>query len=374
MRNFINVQQGHGIQAEGYECQAIRTGMGRAIVARMGPEFAQVAKGDGEVTEKSDDHIVVKYKDGEEQRVPLGLVHTTAEGSMYPNTLVSGLEVGDKVKQFDVISYNKGFFKPSEFDARRVDYMEGCIGRIALREATYTLEDSCSISVDFAKRMTTQVSKPKSIRISDFRQNVTGLVKVGDSVDLDTILCTIEDTVSDDAGLYDDATREALRRWAAMTPRAAVVGTVAKIEVFYNGDIEDMSESLQRIVAESERNRKRQAKRLGVEYTTGYVPRQVRIDGHNLEQDQAVIIVHITTSVGMGIGDKLVVGNQGKSTVGEILRGNNRTLEGETIDMIFGAKSFIDRIITGPFVNGTTNTLMRYIGESAYDMYFGNEQ
>lgn len=371
--NFINVQQGHGIAAAGYECQALRTGMGRAIVSRMGPEFAQVAQNHGEVIEKSEDHIVVKYKDGVEQRVPLGLIHTSAEGSMYPNTLATSLEVGDKVKPFDVISYNTGFFKQSPFDPRRVDYMEGCNARIAIREATYTVEDSSSISVDFAKRMLTQVSKPKSVKISDFHQNVTGLVKVGDSVDLDTILCTIEDTVSSDAGLYDEATREALRRWSAMTPRAKVVGKVEKIEVFYNGDIEDMSESLQKIVAESEKSRKRLAKKLGVEYTTGYVPRNVRIDGANLEQDQAIIIIHITTPVGMGIGDKLVVGNQGKSTVGEILFGNNRTLEGENVDVIFGAKSFIDRIITSPFVNGTTNTLMRYIGESAYEMYFDKE-
>ena len=370
--NFITVQHGHGIQAVGYETQGIRTGMERALVSRMGPEFASTASDTGKVIELSDTHIAVEYKDSV-VRYPIGLVHTTAEGSYYPNQLVSKFKEGDTVKKFDVITYNTGFFKESPFDKHRVDYMVGCLGRIALREATYTVEDSSSLSVAFAERMGTVVSKPKSISIN-YEQNISGLLKVGDSVDLDTILCTIEDDLVGDASLFDDDTRETLRRWTDKSPRAAVVGTIAKIEVFYNGGYEDMSESLQIIVSESEKRRRREAKRLGHTYTTGEVDRNVRIDGYNLEEHQALIRIYISNPVGMGVGDKLVVGNQGKSTVGEILFGDNRTVEGEVIDMIFGCKSFIDRIITSPFIIGTTNTTLRYIGELAYEMYFGSDE
>jgi hypothetical protein len=282
---------------------------------------------------------------------------------------VSKFQEGDSVKKFDVITYNTGFFKESPFDKNRVDYMVGCLGRIALREATYTVEDSSSLSVAFAERMGTLVSKPKSISIN-YEQNISGLLKVGDAVDLDTILCTIEDDLVGDSSLFDDDTRETLRRWTDKSPRAAVVGTIAKLEVFYNGGYEDMSESLQIIVSESEKRRRRESKRLGHTYTTGEVDRNVRIDGYNLEENQALIRIYISSPVGMGVGDKLVVGNQGKSTVGEILFGDNRTVEGEVIDMIFGCKSFIDRIITSPFIIGTTNTTLRYIGELAYEMYF----
>jgi len=347
--------------------------MERVIASRMTPEFASVAKGSGEITEISDHHLVVTYTGGLVNRFPLGLVHTSAEGSTYPNTLKSGLKLGDKVEKDDVLTYNVGFFKESPLDPRRIDYMNGCVGRVALREATYTVEDSSSLSVSFAQRMTTTVSKPRPILV-DFREGIHELVKLGDKVDLDTILCTIQGAVSSDAGLYDDATRDTLARWAAMTPRAKSVGVVAKIDVIYNGDIDDMSETLQVIASEAERERKRSARRLGVEYKTGRVPRQVRTDGYNLEQDQALILVYITTPVAMGIGDKLVIANQMKSTVGEILFGDNRTLEGEPIDLIFGAKSCVDRIVTSPFTIGTTNTVLRFIGEEAFKMYFeGNE-
>lgn len=368
--NFITVQHGHGIQAAGYETQGIRTGMERALVGRMDSQFASTASGNGLVIELSATHIAIDYG-SEIVRYPLGLIHTTAEGSYYPNNLVTELKEGDSVSKFDVLTYNDGYFKPSPFDKRRVDYMVGCVGRIALREATYTVEDSSSLSVAFAERLGTVVSKLKTIPIN-YEQNVSGLLKVGDQVDLDTILCTIEDDLTGDSSLFDDATRQTLRDWAAYAPRAKVVGTIAKIEVFYNGGYEDMSESLQIITSESEKKRRREAKRLGLPYTTGEVDRNVRIDGLNLEDRQAAIQVYISNPIGMGVGDKLVVANQGKSTVGEILFGDNRTDEGEVIDMIFGCKSFIDRIITSPFIIGTTNTTLRYIGELAYEMYFGS--
>lgn len=370
--NFITVQHGHGIQAVGYETQPIRTGVERVVASRMTPEFASAAKRSGKVIEKSEMHVAIEYKDGTVERLPVGLVQTTAEGSMYPNTLMCDLEVGDSVEQDDVITYNRGFFKPSPLDKRRIDYMAGCMGRIALREATYTVEDSSSISSTFAERMGTVITKPKTILV-DFNQEISDLVKVGDKVDLDSILCTIRDAVSEDAGLYDEVTRATLENWSAMAPKAKVVGTVSHIEMFYNGDIDDMSDSLQRIAAESEKYRRRQAKRLGKEYSTGLVPRSVRIDGHNIEAHQAMIVVQITVPIGMGIGDKLVIGNQMKSTVGEILFGDNRTLEGEAIDVIFGAKSCLDRIVLSPFNNGTTNTVLRFIGEDAYNFHFGNE-
>ena len=368
--NFIQVQHGHGIMTVGAEVQGARTGMERVIASRMSPEFAVTAKGDGEITELAADAITVTAKDGTVNKYPLGLIHTTAEGSVYPNTLATELKLGDKVKEYDVITYNKGFFKPSLLDKRRVDYMNGCVGLIALREATYTVEDSSSISVAFAERMGTFVSKLKTI-VVDFQDGVNGLVKIGQKTGLDTILCTIEGAVSSAAGLYDDATRETLRNWAAMTPRAKAVGVVAKIEVYYNGEIDSMSDSLMAIVADSEKERKRSAKRLGKEYVPAIVGRNVRIDGHTLEDRQAIIMVYMTTPVAMGIGDKLVIANQMKSTVGEILFGDNRTIEGETIDAIFGAKSVIDRIVTSPFDIGTTNTVTRFIGEEAYAEMFG---
>ena len=339
------------------------------IAARSGPEFAQVASGKGKVIEVGNQHIAVEYENGEVFRAPLGMLHTTAEGTLYPNTLVTVLKVGDTVEQFDVLSYNTGFFKPTPFNPRRVDYTPGCLARVAIREATYTLEDSCSLSESFAARMVTKVSKPKAVNV-DFQDEILGLVKVGQKVDLDTTLCSIEGAVSSAAGLFDDSNMDTLKLFTPSSPKAKVVGVVSKIEVFYNGDIEDMSESLQVIVAESEKGRRRLAKALGEEYTTGAVGRNVRIEGINLEPHRAMILVYINAEVPMGIADKLVIGNQMKSVVGAVLFGENLTESGEPVDIIFGALSAVNRIVTGLFTGGSLNTVVRIIGEEAYKMYF----
>lgn len=372
-RNFTNVQHGHGIAIVGGEVPSARTGGERVIAGRQGPEFAVIADQAGEVLEVSDDHIAVKYKDGTIGRYEMGLIHTMAEGSAYPNTLLSPFKVGEKFKKFDALVYNKGFFKPSPTNPHRVDYMAGVVAKIALREAVYTVEDSSSLSIAFAQRMKTFVSKEKTITVN-FDQGVTGLVKVGAEVDLDTILCNIRGAISSSDGLYDEDDSQIIDRFSAMAPAAGAIGVVTKIEAFYNGDIEDMSDTLQEIVVASEKERRRKARRLGQEYITGQVPRGVRIYGTALEPKQAVIVVSMTVAVPMGTADKLVVGNQMKSTVGETLFGNIRTLDGgESIDMIFGAKSPIDRVILGPFTSGSTNTVMRYAGEHVFNMYFGDD-
>lgn len=366
---FSAIQHGHGIATENYEVAPGLTEMEAMIASRSGPEFAQVASGTGKVIEIGPQHIAVEYATGEIFRAPLGLIHTNAEGTLYPNTLVTGLAVGDTVEQFDVLTYNPGFFKVSPFNPRRVNYAGSCLARVAIREATYTLEDSCSLSEAFALRMVTKVAKPKPVNV-DFHDEIVGLVKVGQRVDLDTTLCSIEGSVSSSAGLFDESNIDTLKLFTPSAPKAKTVGVVSKIEVFYNGDIEDMSESLQVIVAESEKSRRRLAKALGEEYTSGFVGRNVRKEGTNLEPHRAMILVYIDAEVPMGIADKLVIGNQMKSVVGAVLFGENQTESGGQVDIVFGALSAINRIVTGLFTGGSLNTVVRVIGEEAFAMYF----
>ena len=103
---------------------------------------------------------------------------------------------------------------------------------------------------------------------------------------------------------------------------------------------------------------------------TGSVDQSLRIDGNGLELDQVAIKIYISHGVGTGVGDKLVFANQAKSVIGHVLEGTHETLSGTSLDAIFGFKSFLDRIILSPMIIGTTNTLLRVIGEQAAEIYF----
>lgn len=363
---FISVQLGHQIATASSDVQSFRTGAERTTIARMGKDFGQVAKDVGVVKELTDKRIVVEYKDGTEERFRIGDVEVSAEGTYYPHTLVTGLKVGAKLKKGDVLFYNNSFFKPSPLDKTKVDYTFGATAYVAFREANYTIEDSCAISEEFSKRLNTRVTKVRS-RVVEFDQEISNALKVGDKVDLDTPLFRIEDAFTRD--MSEDDLAVALRHFSASLPTANVVGVINRVEVFYNGQPEMMSESIRKLTNLSERMRKEEAIDSGKPHHPNVVSRYVRIDGTQIESGQCLVVYHIAIELGMGVSDKLVFSSQLKSTVGKVLFGQNRTLDGEPLDAIFGALSGINRTVTSVYKTGGVNTYLRYVGEKAYEMF-----
>lgn len=371
--NFVNIQQSHVISAEGYRATPLRTGYDQILAHRVDETFATVADKAGRVKKVDEDHMVVEYADGTSTAVQLGRRFGTAAGSTYPHDLVTQFKEGDKVAKGDVLAYNAGFFEPSPYSKNQVSWKGGVLTRTVVIETAGTLEDSSYITHGLAKKLSTEVVKEKIV-IVRFDQTIRDMVRVGDKVDLDTILCTIEDAVTADNKLFDDESMSTLRLLSAMTPTAKMVGQVQKIEVFYHGDMEDMSESLQTIANTTDRDRRKEARRLGKTEVTGSVDQSMRIDGNGLDLDCMAIKFYIVSRVGTGLGDKAVFGNQMKTVVGRVIEGIHETESGQWYDAIFGCKSIQDRIVLSPILMGTTNTLLRVIGEQAALEYFGKRK
>lgn len=242
--------------------------------------------------------------------------------------------------------------------------------KTAILESSDTLEDSSAISEDVAKLMTTQITTVRNVTVK-FDQTVHNVVGTDTVLDADSILCTIEDAITAEGGLFDAETRDTLRLLQANTPRAKQAGKVEKVEVFYNGDIEDLSESLQQLASISDRNRKRLARDLNQPYTSGRVLEGLRIEGKQLQPNHAVIRFYITTEIPAGVGGKGVFGNQMKTVFGRVLSGRNETERGEPLGAFFGQISIEKRIVGSPFIIGTTNSLMMAISKVVAKAYFG---
>jgi hypothetical protein len=368
--NFINIQQTHGIAAKGYRPSPLRTGYEQVLAHRTSQQFAAAAEQNGKIVDVSDKHIKVEYADGKVKAFPIGRHFGNSAGNTLPTTITTTFKVGEDFKRGDILVYNQGFFEPNPFNKRQVAWKAGVIAKTAIMEASFTLEDSCGITGRLAKLLGTQITKVKTIVVK-FDQSVRNLVRPGDAVDLDTILCTIEDSVTANNNLFDDESLSSLRRLSANAPQAKTVGTVEKVEFFYNGDIEDMSESLQELSSGGDNDRKRTARRLGKATITGSVDESLRIDGAGLDIDSVAIKVYITSDVGTGIGDKAVFANQMKTVIGTTLEGIHETESGKPFDAIFGDQSIQNRIVLSPMIIGTTSTILRVIGEMASDIYFG---
>ena len=290
------------IAAEGYRESPVSTGYDHVLAHRVDEIFAVPAEKDGEVVEKSDNHMVIQYLDGTQEHVNLATQYGISAGSVYPQHQATTFNLGDKVKKGDILKYNSGFFKPSRFQPRQVQWMAGVIARTALMEASYTLEDSSAIDDWLAGQLGSEVTKVKTIVVR-FDQTLRNLVKVGDHTDITSILCTIEDAVTAEAGLFSEDDLDTLRMMGSATPQAGAVGEISKIEVFYHGDPDDMSDSLLELVSAHDKQRRKEAKRLGQQAITGQVDQSLRIDGEGLDLDHVAIKVYITHREGMGVGD-----------------------------------------------------------------------
>lgn len=289
--------------ADGYQASPLRTGYEQVIAHRVDGIFANVAPQPGKVAKVTSSAITVSYKDGTNQSYPLGREFGISVGTVIPHQLTTDYKEGDTIKQGDVVTYNSGYFEPSVYTNGQVAWKPGLIARTAIMESSYTIEDSSAISMELADRLSVSVSDKKPITVR-FDQTISSMIKVGDAVELDTPLCIIEDDYIAKGNLFSDMSEEQLRYLQAEIPRAGVVGVVEKIEVFYHGDTDEMSESLRALALASDRRRRTAAKELGTDYTSGKVDQSLRIKGQGLELNHAVIFVYITYREGMGIGDK----------------------------------------------------------------------
>ncbi len=156
----------------------------------------------------------------------------------------------------------------------------------------------------------------------------------------------------------DEETIDTLRVLGAPSPQAKLKGRIERIEVYYNGDVEDMSASLRALVTASDKRIALRNTSVGRKAFTGSVTEEFRIGTDPLLMDTACIRIYMGAMVSAGSGDKAVFANQLKTVIGRVFNDNVRTESGLPIDAIFGAKSLAARIVTSPYLIGTTTTLL----------------
>lgn len=369
---FCSIQWQQALYADGYDVSPVRTGYEQIIPQRSSSIFATTAEQDGEVIAVTKNSVTFKYADGSIDAAPIGIIHGSAAGVVYPHDLVSDLKKGDKFKLGDTISYNRKWLKMDRYNPTQASMMAGVNGVVVFSDNLDTLEDGSVVSESMAKKLNTQTSEVKNITVR-FDQHVKDLVKVGDHVDLNSILCIIEDPETAGNSLFDEASIETLKRLSASTPTAKTVGHVSKIECFYHGDTEDMSDNLRKLAEDSDKERAVRAQDLGKNAYSGEVDSSFRIKGQVLEPDSMVIRIYIDHDISFGTGDKAVLCNQMKTVVSRVMTGRNELLDGTPIDIIFGNTSVEERMVMSPKLISTTSMLLKQLSKHIAGVYRGTK-
>lgn len=356
--------------AVGYEMAPYRTGYEAVTASRVSDFFVFRAKQAGEVTSVKPNMIKVTYEDGSTEGYRLGVKHGKVAGEVIPHGYTTDLTIGHKFQAGHVLAWNTGFYVRDLFSPGNVTQLMGVTATIALTEGNDTLEDGSAISEAFTKKLATPASKEIGILV-DATQEVRNLVQVGDELTFNSKLMTIEEGILA-GGDKSDESLLALSRLSSQNPKAKKGGKVSRIEVFYNGEIEDFSPSLQAIIKADNKRRAKEVKDLnrGKAGKTGQVKEAVFVAGEKLLENTAVIVIYLDYMIASGIGDKDVICNQLKTIHGRLMTGTNQTESGIPIDYRFGGRSVNDRIVRSFIVQGTANRVIETKNAQLAEAYF----
>lgn len=338
------------------------------IAHRTRDTQAVAAEMDGKVLEMDEVSITVEYNDGKQSAIkkyPLGRTYGRHEGSTFPNDMVSNVKLGQRFKAGDILAYNSKHFEPDLITPTQVNWKAGPIVTAYFLESTDTLDDSSAIDAEASQLLTAEIAKEKYIFVN-FKDEVHNLIKVGSVVNPETILCSIEDPLTADQSVFSEESKNSLLEITDRSPKAGVSGIIDKFEVFYNGQLEDMSDSIRDIAKYGDRLRKKEASVSPTTLaTTGQVDSSLRLDGKPVEIDTLVVRIYISHDSEAIGGDKAVVANQMKTTFRRRMIGTNKTEDGKRINLIFGKKSIDERIVYSVYQIGTAMTYGRLMADGA---------
>ena len=355
--------------AEGYTVSPCRTGAEKLVAHKTASTQANVSTDSGKVVSIDDGSITVEYdtKPKTIKSYQLGRSFGKHEGTVFPHNLVTSLKVGAKFTKGTVLTYNENFFEPDLFNPTQVNWKAGIIANTVLIEGNDTFEDSSAIGPEASKKLRSEITKVKTVRLR-FDQAVHDIVKVGQRVDAKMPLCIIENELTAGLDLSDDSV-DTLRKLSSQVPEAKVDGIIDKIEVFYNGDFEDMSETILSLAKQGDRSRKKEAKASPKEIAdNGRVDATLRIENNPVEYKTLAVRFYITETVPAIGGDKAVLANQMKTTFRRVMTGVNETESGLPIDIMSSKDGVDGRIVLSLYQIGTSIRLSQLLSEHAISM------
>lgn len=366
---FTSTQWSQAVSAMNYQPNITRTAYDNVIAHRTSELYSKVAKEDGKVTEVTADVLRVTYKDGTTDSYPLGLAIGEASGEIHRHTRVTDLSVGDSFKAGDVVGWDEQWFTRDIFNPGQAALKVGKMVRVALLEDQDTYEDSIAISKEMAMEFVTPYLKPNKFQV-DIKQIVNWKVKIGDEVDYDSILCEVEDDhlggASDEGSLVGDVNRLGIKQI-----RSNHHGKIVRIEVLYNGDLNEMSESLRKFVQAADKDFGKRQSLEGKSVKTGAVNPTLNVKKPMLSPDRCQIRILVESMDPSTTADKYVIGNQMKGTAGNIMSRVLKTLDGRIVDVKASFKGMFNRMVLSLRDKLACNELTYQVTQKAIKIYRG---
>lgn len=359
----------------------VSNGADQAMAYIASDTFTFKAKGNGKVVEIVDnDHMIIEYDapvyvgDGTSyQREYISLkdeVMKNSDGGFYVTLkLDTDMKVNQKFQQGEIVAYNKASFSNRNGETDNLAYNLGVLAKVAILNTDEGFEDSTAISSWLSDAMTTDVVVEKDKDISK-NANVYTIAEVGQAVNEGDPLLIFQNAFDekDANSLLSAITDEDfVSDLGRVKLKSKYTGYIQDIRIYRTCEIEDMSESLQKIVKAYE-DRIHALKKM---YEDNKIPgANLLPPAHKIpptgimknNPDGVKIVFYLKYNDKLSVGDKLVAQSANKGVVKNIfpqeLTPFSEYRPQESIHALFAARSFNARMVTSVWSSGAINKVL----------------
>lgn len=237
----------------------IGNGVEKVLPQHLSSDFVITAEEDGKVIEQTEDFIVVQYKSGKYRCIDLSskVKKNSAAGFYIASTLSSNLKPGMKFKKFDVLAWDDKAFKKSKTSGE-ASMRLGPLLKIAVIPEWDIFEDSAPLTKKASNKLVTQMAMPVSVSL-DKSAYVSKILKVGDKVNAGDSVIVFDNYHEDEdvlamlQSMREDLAEDIIE--TGMTKKTShYTGVISNIEINTTVPVEELSESLQKIVKDYWKN------------------------------------------------------------------------------------------------------------------------
>ena len=369
----------------------ITNGADEAMAHMASETFVVKAKETGRVVEVvPDQYMVVEY------RKPV----MTQEGETYTNEYIdlrenvkknsdggfyitlkldTDLKENSIFKKDEILAYDKSSFSNKVGESDNPAYNIGVLAKVAIMNTDEGFEDSTSISSWLSEAMATDVVVEKDIDLSK-NTNLYSIVKVGQEVQEGDPLIVFQNSFEEEdanALLKNITDPEYVSDLGRIRLKSKYTGVIQDIKIYRTCELEEMSDSLKKLVIPYEKEIKARKKKFQEYHAPGenmlepdYKMQPTGPMKNN--QDGVKIVFYIKYNDKLSVGDKVVAQSANKGVVKNIFPEGEAPFSEfrpeEDIHALFAARSFNARMVTSVWTSGAINKVMVELDRQVKDI------
>ena len=255
--NFIQTSK-HMVRTVDADPLLVTSGMDEAMPYLSSDQFAFKAKKDGTVAEITDDYIIIDYNDGTHDYIKLEeTIQKNSDGGYYvPLKLdpVDKLKAGQKIKANQILAYDKLSYSNTLGESNNLAYNIGKLAKVAVINTDDGFEDSGVITKKLSDQLSTFIDLQYD-KILEKDTNVISIAKVGDHVEVGDPLIVWQEVFEDENAnaLLKNMTSDEFSELGKRKLESEVTGVIKSIKIFRTTELDELSDSLKKIVSNYEK-------------------------------------------------------------------------------------------------------------------------